>query len=112
MKDFDLDKLPRRMPYHLPEGSLEAIEQEVYRRIAEEESRPSRVARRQRQWWWLALPTLVAASVACFVFLSSEPERATMYSQDEIEQAFEALSEEDKAFILGVYEEDDESMIW
>ena len=37
MEELDLDKLPRRMPYTVPEGTFDAIEQSVLGAIAREQ---------------------------------------------------------------------------
>lgn len=112
MKDFDLDKLPRRMPYHLPDGSLEAIEQEVQRRIAEETAQTVPVLRQYHRWWRIALPTAVVAAIASFVWLGPRTTAPQTYGEAEIAQAFEGLSDEDQAFILDVYEEYDDMQSW
>ena len=36
MEELDLDKLPRRMPYTVPEGTFDAIESSVLEVIARE----------------------------------------------------------------------------
>ena len=37
MEELDLDKLPRRMPYTVPEGTFDAIERSVLEAIAREQ---------------------------------------------------------------------------
>ena len=37
MEELDLDKLPRRMPYTVPEGTFDAIEHSVLAAIAREQ---------------------------------------------------------------------------
>ena len=84
MEELDLDKLPRRMPYSVPEGTFDAIKKAVLASIA-----------RERE-----------TSVVPPDAVPARRMRAAPPSPEDISLAFEKLSPSDQAFILSVYEDE------
>ena len=85
----ELEKIGKKMPYTLPEGSLEAMQQRVL--ASRGERRPLR-----RVWWGWAL----AGAAALTLVLSL---RATVFAPDpyaDLVAAFNARDSEDQQFIL------------
>ncbi|MBQ7269587.1 MAG: hypothetical protein IJS62_07035 [Bacteroidales bacterium] len=85
----ELEKIGKKMPYTLPEGSLEALQQRVLAT-----RRPGRPVR--RGWWGWALAG--AAALALLFTLHT-----TVFTPDPYEEllaAFDALDSEDQAFVL------------
>ena len=130
MEELDLDKLPRRMPYTVPEGTFDAIEHSVLAAIAREQQAdqvapipplvppavPSAVptgrtqpARARRLLPWLGSALAVAAVTVWAVFTlaphrqAPQPEAPTLES---VALAFEKLSPADQEFILSTYQDD------
>lgn len=117
MEELDLDKLPRRMPYTVPEGTFDAIEKAVLASIAEEkEARgvparavPARSVRMRRVLPWLggvvAMVAVVLWAIISFAPLSEVASPASP-SAEGISLAFEKLSPSDQEFILSVYQDE------
>lgn len=112
---MDLEKLPRRMPYTVPEGTFDAIEQAVFKAIAEEKqakqavSEPAPAKRTRRMLPWLGGAVAMAAAVIWAVITfapvkETVPPAASAF--DEVSLAFEKLSPSDQEFILSVYQDD------
>ena len=103
-KDFDFDRIGKRMPYKTPEGFLDELEANVWREVqAELPQMHKRNIHRLRIFVGAAA---VAASIALLlVFNPFTPKEQTIgFSQ--VEQAFVNLSQEDQAYMLTVYQED------
>ena len=131
MEELDLDKLPRRMPYTVPEGTFDAIERSVLEAIAREQQAdqvapiPSlvppavppavptgctRPARARRLLPWLGSAVAVAA-VTVWAALSLAPHRQAPQPEvaptlESVALAFEKLSPADQEFILSTYQDD------
>lgn len=131
MEELDLDKLPRRMPYTVPEGTFDAIEHSVLEAIAREQQAdqvapiPSlvppavppavptgctRPARARRLLPWLGSAVAVAA-VTVWAVLSLAPHRQAPQPEvaptlESVALAFEMLSPADQEFILSTYQDD------
>ena len=130
MEELDLDKLPRRMPYTVPEGTFDAIERSVLEAIAREQQAdqvapiPSLVptdvspavptgrtqpTRARRLLPWLGSAVAVAA-VTVWAVLTLAPHRQAPLPEaptlESVALAFEKLSPADQEFILSTYQDD------
>ena len=122
MEELDLDKLPRRMPYTVPEGTFDAIEHSVLAAIAREQQAdqvapipplvPTDVspARVRRLLPWLGSAVVVAA-VTIWAILTLAPHRQVPQPEvaptlESVALAFEKLSPADQEFILSTYQDD------
>lgn len=131
MEELDLDKLPRRMPYTVPEGTFDAIERSVLEAIAREPQAdqaapipplvPPTVSpavpmgRTQPSRVWRLLPWLgsavAVAAVTIWAVLSLAPHRQAPQPEvaptlESVALAFEKLSPADQEFILSTYQDD------
>ena len=131
MEELDLDKLPRRMPYTVPEGTFDAIEHSVLEAIARELQAdqvapiPSLVppavpptiprGRPQPSRVWRLLPWLgsavAVAAVTVWAVLTLAPHRQAPQPEvaptlESVALAFEKLSPADQEFILSTYQDD------
>ena len=135
MEELDLDKLPRRMPYTVPEGTFDAIEHSVLAAIAREQqadqvapipplvptdaptalppavpterTQPTR-ARRLLPWLGSAV-TIAAVTVWAVLTLGSHrqaPQLEAAPTLESVALAFEKLSPADQEFILSTYQDD------
>ena len=135
MEELDLDKLPRRMPYTVPEGTFDAIEHSVLAAIAREQqadqvapipplvptdaptavppavpterTQPPR-ARRLLPWLGSAV-TIAAVTVWAVLTLGSHrqaPQLEAAPTLESVALAFEKLSPADQEFILSTYQDD------
>lgn len=131
MEELDLDKLPRRMPYTVPEGTFDAIERTVLAAIAREQPADqvapipplvppavppavptgrTRPARARRLLPWLG-SALAVAAVTVWAVLTLAPHRQAPQPEaaptlESVALAFEKLSPADQEFILSTYQDD------
>lgn len=98
-KGFDFDKIGKRMPYRVPAGAFDAMEDEVMHALHEDVRRkPVRSALRR----YIVAGLAVAACAASLVILNPvEPDPLT-----QVDIAYNNLSADDQAFLLEVYQED------
>ena len=134
MEELDLDKLPRRMPYTVPEGTFDAIEHSVLEAIAREQQAdqvapipplvptdvptdvppavPTGRTQPARVWGllpWLGSAVAVAA-VTVWAVITLAPHRQAPLPEaptlESVALAFEKLSPADQEFILSTYQDD------
>ena len=131
MEELDLDKLPRRMPYTVPEGTFDAIEHSVLEAIAREQQAdqvapipsllPTDVSpavptgrtqptRARRLLPWLGSAVAIAA-VTVWAVLTLAPHRQAPQPEvaptlESVALAFEKLSPADQEFLLSTYQDD------
>jgi hypothetical protein len=134
MEELDLDKLPRRMPYTVPEGTFDAIEHSVLEAIAREQQAdqvapipplvPTDISpavsptiptgRTQSIRVWRLLPWLgsavAVAAVTVWAVLTLAPHHQAPLPEaptlESVALAFEKLSPADQEFILSTYQDD------
>ena len=104
-KEFDFNRIGKRMPYKMPEGFLDEMETNVWQEVQDELLK----AQHKRKTFRLRVfagAMAVAASIALLlVFHPFSPKEETdCFSH--VEQAFANLSQEDQAYMLAVYQED------
>ena len=103
-RDFDFDRVGKRMPYRTPDGFLDEMEANIWKEV--QGGLPSRHQRPTYRLRVLAGVSAVAAGLLlllAFHTFSSE-DAADAFSS--VEQAFAGLSQEDQAYMLSVYQED------
>lgn len=130
MEELDLDKLPRRMPYTVPEGTFDTIEHSVLAAIAREQQADqvapipplvppavppavptgrTQPARTRRLLPWLG-SALAAAAVTVWAVITLAPHRQAPLPEaptlESVALAFEKLSPADQEFILSTYQDD------
>nr|WP_315124144.1 hypothetical protein [uncultured Porphyromonas sp.] len=135
MEELDLDKLPRRMSYTVPEGTFDAIERSVLEAIARDQQAdqvapipplvptdaPTDVppavptGRTQPARAWRLLPWLgsavAVAAVTVWAVITLAPHRQAPLPEaaptlESVALAFEKLSPADQEFILSTYQDD------
>ena len=121
-KEFDFNDIGKRMPYKVPEGFLDTLEDNIMSEIRKPENRidsltpntaetSGETAAQRRKTVWAKLTLPAAASVAAALMLmfcitkggTDTPEPCTIES---METAYNNLSPEDQEFICEIYEND------
>ena len=104
--DFDFDRIGKRMPYKVPEGSLEELEEKILREV----SAGTGTAKAKRNVCYLHLflkaTASIAAVIALVLILHKNVESGKVDEYEEIEIAFNSLSSEDQDYFLSTYEDD------
>ena len=101
---FDFDRIGKRMPYTVPESSMDDIEKNVWETIKDEVT-PSKPKRNYRLWYSIS-GGLVAASIALLFVFNILPGHQKTNDLEMFEQAFSNLSSVDQDYLLTVYQND------
>lgn len=103
-ENFDFNKIGKRMPYRVPEGAMDRMEERVWATLQTEMTapRPKRIFR----LWYAVAGGLVAASVALLLLFNFSPVVNPADEAYRLEQAFCQLSSEDQENLLALYSED------
>ena len=103
-KDFDFNRIGKRMPYKTPEGFLDEMEANIWKEV--QGGLPETHKRKTFRMRIFAASLAVAASIALLFVLSNVFHQRQTDSFSKVEQAFANLSQEDQAYMLAVYQED------
>ena len=102
-KNFDLNRVGKRMPYTAPSGLFETIEGNVMARTVK--AAATRQKRKSVRLHLLMQSLAVAASIILLLAFNFQTERLTEQPAT-VEQAFASLSQEDQASLLEMYQDD------
>lgn len=103
-KDFDFNRIGKRMPYRTPEGFLDEMEANIWKEVQGE--LPQTYKRKTYRLRIFATSLAVAASIALLLVFSPVSYKGQSDSFSKVEQAFANLSQQDQAYMLSVYQED------
>jgi len=103
-KDFDFNRIGKRMPYRTPEGFLDEMEANIWKEV--QGGLPPTYKRKTYRLRIFATSLAVAASIALLLVFSPVSHKGQSDSFSKVEQAFANLSREDQAYMLSVYQED------
>jgi hypothetical protein len=96
-----LDKMKKSMPYTVPEGFFDEMEERLMQEVATEKKKPT--VRKVALWTSLA----VAASLALLLVLRHGWHNTEDESFKQVEMAFNQLSDGDQELMLEYYDEID-----
>ena len=102
-KDFDFDKVGKRMPYQVPDSFFAQLESNVMQEVKSEVAVTKKLGFRRITWG-----TIIgaAAAVALLVTVNLKSTKVNEYSAEAVNQAFSQLQPVDQAYLLEVYDED------
>ena len=107
-KQFDFEQVGKRMPYNVPDGFFEQLEQNVMVEVTAGNiatEKPKQKARTVKMTFRILL-TAAAAVALFFVVTKNMPSDTTEDSFANVELAYNNLSTEDQEYLMEVYEED------
>lgn len=113
-KQFDFKQVNKRMPYGVPEGFFDRLQDNVMHEIEEAPHAQSAtiIKTKARKTWMLRLAPLTAVAAAALVAMLlipyGTPKKATPQegSYAKVEQAFNNLSDADRNYLVSVYQDD------
>ena len=97
----DLEKMDKTMPYTVPEGFFEAMEERLMQEVAQKKK-----SKLPKVVLWTGLA--VAASLALLLVLRQSGSKVETDSFEQVEMAFNQLSDNDQQLILDYYDELDD----
>lgn len=97
----DLEKMDKTMPYTVPEGFFEAMEERLMQVVAQKKK-----SKLPKVVLWTGLA--VAASLALLLLLRQGLSKVKTDSFEQVEMAFNQLNDNDQQLILDYYEELDD----
>ncbi|MCH3982225.1 MAG: hypothetical protein LKE41_10080 [Prevotella sp.] len=111
-KQFDFNQIGKRMPYGVPDGFFDRLQDNVMREI--KSSKPTPIIKskaKTRKAWILRLAPLTAVAAALVALLlipHGTPKKATPQegSYAQVEQAFNNLSDADRSYLVSAYQDD------
>ena len=107
-KQFNFEQVGKRMPYNVPDGFFDQLEQNVMAEVKPDDiaTEKPRVKARTVKMTIRILLAAAAAVALFFVVTKNMPSDTTEDSFANVELAYNNLSTEDQEFLMEVYEED------
>ena len=108
-KTFDFEQVGKRMPYTVPDGFFDKMEENVMEEVRGQKEEASSGPDRKKALR-IALRAVVAVAAAVTLFFVVQPLWPKSYTDDfePVELAFGQLSTDDQDFLLQIYEDDDD----
>lgn len=110
-QEYDFNRVGKRMPYIVPDGFFESLEENVMREVGTQlpaSALSEQTGRRTRSVNWLTRGAAAAAIAGIVAFggykLAFKANATDSFVA--VEQAFDNLNEEDQEFLLEVYQDD------
>lgn len=104
-KDFDFNSVEKRVPYRVPDGFFDSLEENVWKEVGGELSATVKRKRSRRLMIIRSLTAAVAAVALTLTIITlTSKQDGTGYT--EVEQAFSQLSQADQTYLLEAYQED------
>lgn len=103
-RDFDFDRVGKRMPYRTPDGFQDEMEANIWKEV--QGGLPPRHQRPTCRLRILAGVSAVAAGLLLVLAFYPFPSKDSSDAIPNVEQAFAGLSQEDQEYMLAVYQED------
>ena len=109
-KRFDFEQVGKRMPYNVPDGFFDQLEQNVMGEVKADDTATNKPKVKARTIK-MAIRTILAAAaaVALFFVVTKNMSNDTTTTEDSfanVELAYNNLSTEDQEYLIEVYEED------
>ena len=103
-KKYDFSKVGKDMPYTIPEGFFEGMEENIRKGIEGEPEKRLDAGRKHRPTAlrWIAVAACIAILAVGGIGLIKNQNASNV----DAEYAFQQLSEEDQDFLLAVYQDD------
>lgn len=116
-KDFDFDKVGKKMPYTTPEGFFDKLEENILAEVKndcrdKEEGKSVVSADKEASHKPFRLRILmrsviaVAASVALMLVINMNISKTSPTTINDVDQAFNQLTIDDQAYLLDIYQDD------
>lgn len=117
-KNFNFNRIGKRMPYTTPEGFWDDLEKQIWERIKDEKAsvpllmgdkHSSAKSKSIHRLLYTLAGGLMAASIAALFILKIYPAHHTIQTTNDfgkVEQAFSKLSSADKHYLYTVYQDD------
>ena len=99
-KDFDFNRIGKRMPYRTPEGFLDEMEANIWKEV--QGGLPQTYKRKTYRLRIFATSLAVAASIALLFVFSPVSHKGHSDRFSKVEQACDNLSQPDQAYMLPV----------
>ena len=106
-KTFDFEQVGKRMPYSVPDGFFDKLEEDVYASISGKSSTAQPKSHKKALRIALRSALAIAAAIALFFVIQPLLSKDNSDDFESVELAFNNLSTEDQDFLIQVYEEDD-----
>lgn len=116
-KDFDFDKVDKRMPYTTPDGFFDKLEDDIWKEVKNDSQEkpnnitatvePQQASRKSAKLHLLMRSVVaVAASIALLLVINMNFSKSNGTSINDVDQAFSQLTTDDQAYLLNVYQDD------
>lgn len=116
-KEFDFDKIGKRMPYTTPDGFFYNLEDDIWKEVKDNCQEKNdcktatiepRQARSKSAKFHIFMRSVIAAaaSIALLLVIHMNFFKSNNVSINDVDQAFSQLTTDDQAYLLNIYQDD------
>ena len=102
-EQFDFDTIGKKTPYTEPRNLFEDLETRVFDKWHAEQ----RAKKRMRAMRWSAVSGVAAAACVALILVAKMPEPRSENYLEKIDMAYADLSDDDRQFLLEIYQDDE-----
>ncbi len=110
-KDFDFNKIGKRMPYTTPNGFFDKLEDDIGEKVKNDKAavpEMPQVAHKavKRHLFFIRSAVAVAASAALVLIVSKNISKTNSATINDVDQAFSQLTADDQTYLRDIYNDD------
>ncbi len=105
-KEFDFEKIGKRMPYTVPDGFFGKLEDDIWDKVKNVSEVRQTAHKPAKPRLFIRSAVAVAASIALILVVSTTVSKTNSATIDDVDRAFSQLTSDDQAYLLNIYQDD------
>ena len=105
-KEFDFEKIGKRMPYTVPDGFFGKLEDDIWDKVKNVSEVRQTARKPARLRFFIRSAVAVAASIALVLVVSTTVSKTNSATIDDVDRAFSQLTSDDQAYLWNIYQDD------
>lgn len=105
-KEFDFNKIGKRMPYTVPDGFFGKLEDDIWERVKNVSEVRQTAHKPAKLHLFIRSAVAVAASIALVIVVCTNSSKTNSTTIDDVDKAFSQLTSDDQAYLWNIYQDD------
>ncbi len=105
-RDFDFNKIGKRMPYTVPDGFFGKLEDDIWDRVKNVSEVRQTAHKPAKLRLFIQSAVAVAASIALVLVVCTNSFKTNSATIDDVDKAFSQLTSDDQAYLWNIYQDD------
>ena len=105
-RDFDFNKIGKRMPYTTPNGFSDKLEDDIWDKVKNDSEVRQTARKPAKLRLFIRSAVAVAASIALVLVVCTNSPKTNSATIDDVDKAFSQLTSDDQAYLWSIYQDD------